>query len=61
MSHPRRDTVFWWAYVAILAGAALFIAHTFVPPGDPATPPDDRRTDHDGSTTPPDGPDETSG
>jgi len=27
---PDRNGVFWWGYVAVLAGAALFIAYSFV-------------------------------
>lgn len=27
---PGRGGTFWWLYVSVLAGAALFIAHTFV-------------------------------
>jgi predicted PurR-regulated permease PerM len=30
MSRPDRNSVFWWLYVAVLAGAAAFIAHSFV-------------------------------
>jgi len=30
MSLPDRNSVFWWLYVAVLAGAAAFIAHSFV-------------------------------
>ncbi|MFW5949443.1 MAG: AI-2E family transporter, partial [Halolamina sp.] len=27
---PSRNSLFWWLYVAVLAGAALFIGHSFV-------------------------------
>ena len=30
MTLPDRNGVFWWGYVAVLAGAALFIAYSFV-------------------------------
>ncbi|WP_255196201.1 AI-2E family transporter [Halorarius litoreus] len=30
MTVPDRGGTFWWLYVSVLAGAALFIAHTFV-------------------------------
>jgi hypothetical protein len=30
MTLPGRNGVFWWLYVVILAGAALFIAYSFV-------------------------------
>ncbi|WP_435074427.1 AI-2E family transporter [Halorubrum sp. HHNYT27] len=30
MTVPDRSGTFWWLYVSVLAGAALFIAHTFV-------------------------------
>jgi predicted PurR-regulated permease PerM len=30
MTLPSRNVVFWWLYVVVLAGAALFIAHSFL-------------------------------
>jgi len=30
MTAPSRSELFWWLYVAVLGGAALFIAHSFV-------------------------------
>jgi len=30
MTIPTRGGVFWWIYVSVLAGAVLFIAHSFV-------------------------------
>lgn len=30
MTLPDRNAVFWWLYVVVLAGAALFIAYSFV-------------------------------
>ncbi|WP_372479034.1 AI-2E family transporter [Halomicrobium sp. HM KBTZ05] len=30
MTAPSRSELFWWLYVVVLAGAALFIAHSFV-------------------------------
>ncbi|WP_336023292.1 AI-2E family transporter [Halobellus salinisoli] len=30
MTVPNRSSTFWWLYVSVLVGAALFIAHTFI-------------------------------
>lgn len=30
MTGPDRNTLFWWLYIFVLTGAALFIAHSFI-------------------------------